>query len=146
MFECTWDHCANMCICTNSFCSQLTLQDVADDTMLLELHAIESCFTSKELTESQMLPSTLWPMQHLLRARVWVRQLKFPDHILHLPAAEELCKVYTLSIPTHGKGKPGRQRTMFPRYIQQLLVDILTCWVKDNWHLWPRTVVAGGSL
>ena len=55
--------------------------------------------------------------------RVRVRQLKLLGHILRLPD-EELCKVYALHIPTHGKRKPGRQRTLFSRYIQ--LVPIKT--------------------
>ena len=36
---------------------------------------------------------------------------------------EESCKLYTLYAPTHGKRKPGGQRTLFLKYIQQLLGD-----------------------
>ena len=35
----------------------------------------------------------------------------------------EPCKEYALYIPPHGKRKPGRQRTLFLRYIQHLLGD-----------------------
>ena len=80
--------------------------------------------------------------------RVRVRQLKFLGHILRLPD-EELCKVYALYIPTHGKKKPGRQRTLFPRYVQQLLGDSedmlnqrqLTSMAQDRCS-WRKLVVA----
>ena len=80
--------------------------------------------------------------------RVRVRQLKFLGHILRLPD-EELCKLYALYIPTHGKRRRGRQRTLFPRYIQHLFGDTndmlsqgqLTSMAQDRCN-WRKLVVA----
>ena len=52
-----------------------------------------------------------------------LRQLKFLGHILRLPDGEP-CKEYALYVPRHGRRKPGRQRTLFPKYIQSLLGDV----------------------
>ena len=53
---------------------------------------------------------------------VRTRQLRFLGHLLRMPD-DEPCKEYALYIPPHGKRKPGRQRTLFLRYIQYLLAD-----------------------
>ena len=53
---------------------------------------------------------------------VRTRQLRFLGHVLRMPD-DEPCKEYALYIPPHGKRKPGRQRTLFLRYIQHLLGD-----------------------
>ena len=50
------------------------------------------------------------------------RQLRFLGHILRLPD-EEPAKQYALYIPTHGKRRPGRPRTSYLTYIQQILGD-----------------------
>ena len=53
---------------------------------------------------------------------VRTRQLRFLGHVLRMPD-DEPCKEYALYFPPHGKRKPGRQRTLFLRYIQHLLGD-----------------------
>ena len=53
---------------------------------------------------------------------VRTRQLRFLGHVLRMPD-DDPCKEYALYIPPHGKRKPGRQRTLFLRYIQHLLGD-----------------------
>ena len=58
----------------------------------------------------------------LLVENVRTRQLSFLGHVLRMPD-DEPCKEYALYIPPHGKRKPGRQRTLFLRYIQHLLGD-----------------------
>ena len=58
----------------------------------------------------------------LLVENVRTRQLRFLGHVLRMPD-DEPCKEYALYIPPHGKRKPGRQRTLFLRYIQHLLGD-----------------------
>ena len=50
------------------------------------------------------------------------RQLRFLGHILRMPP-EEPCNKYALYIPTHGKRRPGRQKTSYLAYIQRLLGD-----------------------
>ena len=50
------------------------------------------------------------------------RQLKFLGHVLRMPD-EEPVKEYALYVPKHGKRKPGRQRTLFSKYIHCLLGD-----------------------
>ena len=57
----------------------------------------------------------------VVRARI--RQLKFIGHILRLPN-DELAKEYALYVPSHGKRKPWRQRTLFPKYIQCFMGDM----------------------
>ena len=57
-----------------------------------------------------------------LLENVRTRQLRFLGHVLRMPD-DEPCKEYALYIPPHGKRKPGRQRTLFLRYIQHLLGD-----------------------
>jgi len=57
-----------------------------------------------------------------LEENVRTRQLRFLGHVLRMPD-DEPCKEYALYIPPHGKRKPGRQRTLFLRYIQHLLGD-----------------------
>ena len=53
---------------------------------------------------------------------VTTRQLRFLGHVRRMPD-DEPCKEYALYIPSHGKRKPGRQRTLFVSYIQHLLGD-----------------------
>ena len=47
-------------------------------------------------------------------------------HIFRLPV-EEPCREYALYVSKHGKGKPGRQQTLFlmSKFIQGDLNDIL---------------------
>ena len=54
--------------------------------------------------------------------RVRSRQLRFLGHILRMPE-EEPCRRYALYTPSHGKRRPGRQRTSYLSYIQRLLGD-----------------------
>ena len=76
------------------------------------------------------------------------RQLKFVGHILRLPDDEPV-KEYALYVPTHGKRKPGRQRTLFWKYIQCLLGDMdsmlsqgqLSAMAQDRCS-WRKLVVA----
>lgn len=58
------------------------------------------------------------PLIHNVRAR----QLRFLGHILRLPE-EEPARRYALYIPTHGKRRPGRPRTLYLTYIQRVLGD-----------------------
>ena len=58
----------------------------------------------------------------MLVENVRTRQLRFLGHVLRMPD-DEPCKEYALYIPPHGKRKPGRQQTLFLRYIQHLLGD-----------------------
>ena len=53
---------------------------------------------------------------------VRTRQLRFLGHILRLPDKEP-ARRYALYAPPHGKRKPGRPRTLYLAYIQQLLGD-----------------------
>ena len=50
------------------------------------------------------------------------RQLRFLGHILRMPE-EEPCRRYALYVPTHGRRRPGRQRTSYLSYLQKLLGD-----------------------
>ena len=54
--------------------------------------------------------------------QVRTRQLKFLGHILR-KSEDEPANLYTLYFPTHGRRRPGRQRTSYLRYIQRLLGD-----------------------
>ena len=89
---------------------------------------------------------------------VRTRQLRILGHVLRLPD-DESCKEYALYIPTHGKRKPGRQRTLFLTYIQHLLAAtdnmigpnklselaqdrygwtkiVVACFAADRWWWW----------
>ena len=76
------------------------------------------------------------------------RQLKFLGHVLRMPD-DEPAKVYALYTPPHGKRKPGRQRTLFLRYIQRLFgdhegllqPDQITALAQDRSN-WRKFVVA----
>jgi hypothetical protein len=80
--------------------------------------------------------------------RVRARQLKFLGHILRLPDTEPV-KEYAMYVPTHGRRKPGRPRTLFPKYIQQLVGDPdgllqaeqITSMAQDR-NNWRKLVVA----
>ena len=50
------------------------------------------------------------------------RQLSFLGHILRMPE-EEPCRRYVLYVPTHGRRRPGWQRTSYLSYLQQLFGD-----------------------
>ncbi|XP_066270904.1 EGF-like repeat and discoidin I-like domain-containing protein 3 [Branchiostoma lanceolatum] len=52
--------------------------------------------------------------------RVRQRQLGFIGHALRLPTEEPL-RTYALYVPTHGRRRPGRQKTSYLTYIQNLL-------------------------
>ena len=58
-----------------------------------------------------------------LVVRTKTRQLKILGHIIRLPNDEPI-KEYALYVPSHGKRKPGRQQTLFPKYNQRLLGDM----------------------
>jgi len=58
------------------------------------------------------------PLIHQARSR----QLGFLGHILRMPEDEPVRR-YALYVPSHGKRKPGRQRTSYLAYIQHLLGD-----------------------
>ena len=53
---------------------------------------------------------------------VRLRQLRFLGHVLRLPENEPV-RDFVMYVPTHGKKKPGRQRTLFTTYIHCLLGD-----------------------
>ena len=80
--------------------------------------------------------------------RARIRQLKFIGHVLRLPDDEPV-REYALYVPTHGKRKPGRQRTLFTKYIQCLLGDMdsmlnhsqLSAMAQDR-QSWRKLVVA----
>ena len=55
--------------------------------------------------------------------QVRMRQLRFLGHILRMPEDEPAVRLYALYIPSHGRRRPGRQRTTYLQYIQQLLGD-----------------------
>ena len=61
-----------------------------------------------EMTNTQPLVNT-----------VRQRQLRFLGHILRMPD-DEPCKRYALCVSTHGRRRPGRQRTIYISYIQKL--------------------------
>ena len=44
------------------------------------------------------------------------RQLRFLGHILRMPE-DEPCRRYALCVPTHGRRRPGRQRTSYISYV-----------------------------
>ena len=79
--------------------------------------------------------------------RVWLRQLRFLGHVLCLPENEPV-REFAMSVPTHGRRKPGRQRTLFTNYIHCLLGDPDSL-LNDNqlWemaqdrHRWRKLVV-----
>ena len=54
--------------------------------------------------------------------RVRLRQLRFLGHVLRLPENEPV-REFAMYVPTHGRRKPGRQRTLFTNYIHCLLGD-----------------------
>ena len=76
------------------------------------------------------------------------RQLRFLEHILHLPD-EEPASRYALYIPPHGTRRPGRPRTSYLAYIQRLLgyeegviqADQIATLAKDR-SAWRSLVVA----
>ncbi len=55
-----------------------------------------------------------------LITRVRTQQLKFLGHVLRLHDDEPV-KEYALYVPPHGKRKPGRPRTLYLKYVQDLL-------------------------
>ena len=58
------------------------------------------------------------PLIHLVR----YRQLKFLGHILRM-SKEEPARRFALYIPTIGKRRPGRSRTLYLNYVQRFLGD-----------------------
>ncbi|XP_066295679.1 uncharacterized protein [Branchiostoma lanceolatum] len=54
--------------------------------------------------------------------RVRQRQLRFTGYALRLPTEEPL-RTYALNVPTHGRRRPGRQKTSYLTYVQNLLGD-----------------------
>jgi len=57
-----------------------------------------------------------------LIGRVRTRQLKFLGHVLRMNDDEPV-REYALYVPSHGGRKPGRPRTLYLKYIQQLIGD-----------------------
>ncbi|XP_078617621.1 uncharacterized protein LOC144885572 [Branchiostoma floridae x Branchiostoma japonicum] len=57
-----------------------------------------------------------------LICKVRQRQLRFIGHALRMPLEEPL-RTYALYVPSHGKRRPGRQKTNYLTYIQNLLGD-----------------------
>ena len=91
--------------------------------ILLARPAIKSCWRSHESTGYQMLPSTASQKQWApLIERVRLRQLRFLGHVLRLPENEPF-RQFEMYVPTHGRRKLGRQRTLFTNYIHCLLGD-----------------------
>ena len=54
--------------------------------------------------------------------RLRLRQLRFLGHVLRLPENEPV-RDFVMYVPTYGRKKPGRQRTLFTNYIHCLLGD-----------------------
>ena len=52
-------------------------------------------------------------------------------HVLRLPENDPV-KGFVMYVPTHGRKKPGRQRTLFTNYIHCLLRGALTCTSPDG--------------
>ena len=63
--------------------------------------------------------------------RVRTRQLKFLGHVLRL-TDDELIWEYALYVPPHGGRKPGRPRTLYLKYIQQLMGDFEGMMLPNN--------------
>ncbi|XP_078586049.1 uncharacterized protein LOC144867902 [Branchiostoma floridae x Branchiostoma japonicum] len=57
-----------------------------------------------------------------LICKVRQRQLRFIGHALRMPLEEPL-RTYALYVPSHGKRRPGRKKTNYLTYIQNLLGD-----------------------
>ena len=78
---------------------------------------------------------------------VRLRQLRFLGHVLGLPENEPV-REFAMYVSTHGRRKPGRQRTLFTNYIHCLLGDPDSL-LNDNQmlemiqdrHRWRKTVV-----
>ena len=51
------------------------------------------------------------------------RQMRFLGHIRRMPD-DEPCRKYALFVPTHGRRRPGRQRTSYLSYVQKLFGDL----------------------
>lgn len=62
-----------------------------------------------------------------------LRLIRFLSHVLRMPE-DEPTKEYALYSPSHGRRKPGRQQTLFLKYIQNLLGDahMLSPIVRDG--------------
>jgi len=58
------------------------------------------------------------------------RQLQFLGHILRMPEPEP-SRRYALYIPSHGKRRPGRQKTTYLAYIQKMFGDTENMLDKD---------------
>ncbi|CAH1244317.1 Hypp7258 [Branchiostoma lanceolatum] len=71
--------------------------------------------------------------------RVRQRQLGFIGHALRLPTEEPL-RTYALYIPTHGRRRPGRQKTSYLTYIQNLLGGAEGEMATDR-QTWRRRVI-----
>ena len=63
------------------------------------------------------------------------RQLCFLGHILRMPE-DEPCRRYALFIPTHGRRRPGRQRTSYISMIShvQKLLGVYRKWPASRRH------------
>ena len=84
------------------------------------------------------------PLIHLVRHR----QLKFLGHILRM-SKEEPTRRYALYIPTIGKRRPSRPRTLYLNYVQRLLGDNEGAMQEqqiaafaDDRHAWRNLVIA----
>ena len=93
--------------------SEINAFDTSCYRIMLNIKRIDRASNAKIYDLTQTAP---------LVKNVRTRQLRFLDHVLGMPD-DEPCKEYALYIPPRGKRKPGRQRTLFLRYIQHLLGD-----------------------
>ena len=83
----------------------------------------------------------------LLIETVRLRQLRFLGHMLRLLENEPV-REFAMYIPTHGRRKPGRQRTLFTNYIHcrlgdpdSLLNDNQLLEMAQDRHRWRKLVV-----
>ena len=80
-----------------------------------------------------------------LIVRVRLRQLRLLGHVLRLPENEPV-REFAVYVPTHGRGKPGRQRTLFTNYIHCLLGDPDSLLNDNQLWKWLKTAINGGNL
>ena len=90
--------------------------------MLLPPHATASCLILERM--DRVPNSTIYNMTNTsyLIERVRTQQLKFLGHILRMPDDEPV-KMYAFYTPSHGRRRPGRQRTSYLTYIQRMFGD-----------------------
>ena len=79
--------------------------------------------------------------------RLRLRQLRFLGHVLRLPENEPV-RDFVMYVPTYGRKKPGRQRTLFTNYIHclpgdpdNLLNDNQLLEMAQDRYQWRKLVV-----